>query len=489
MKIPNAERRKTSISTAIAAVVVVVIIIIAGVASVYFLDPSLFGITSTTTPTVVTSTTTSSSSTGRNCVTSNGNVVFGATLSETGSLSAFGSEQNWTLNYVVNYVNSLGGIPLSGGKHVNITLDVLDDASDATTASTNLKTLVTTDNACIILGELGGVQDSTAQSFSSQYQIPYIGPVYISAYKTCTTNCSNSWIFAPFQNETNEANIFLNWFHSEDPSTAANNVSIAFFGEGDPAAQYNNMAGEALARQMGYTICTCSDLTFTPGSSSEMSTFIANAKASGAQAVYGLPLPPDATLMINTANAQGYTPKAWLLTRGTAVAPFAISAIGGLGNVSAGVMSSFPWDPLVRYNGTILGQTVSNPSIVSAYEAYWHQPPTLEGVYYTEVLVAVNAIEAAGSLNNVAIRNALLTGTFQTPMGTVNFTPGGQWVQSQQYILLMQWQNVVVNGTTQQALQILEPTSENTTNYLIYPFSYQSPTNNVTQTTVPWPPS
>jgi ABC-type branched-subunit amino acid transport system substrate-binding protein len=477
MKIPhNKFGTRRSISKVAIAIVVVVIIIAVGFASLYIFDPAMFGLGGTS---------------GRNCIVtksgSSSSIVFGATLSESGNLQAFGQEQNWTLHYVVNYVNSIGGIPLSNGQHVNISLVVLDDASDPATASTNLKTLVTQDNACIILGELGGVQDSTAQSFASQYSIPYIGPVYISQYKTCTTNCSSSWIFAPFQNETNEAHIFLNWFSKEDPSSSSNPVTIAFFGEGDPAAVFNNMAGEAYAKQLGYTVCTCSDLSFTPGSTSEMGNFISAAKSAGAQAVYGLPLPNDAVLMLNTAQQQGYVPKAWLLTRGTAVAPFAVSALGGLGNVSSGVMSSFPWDPLVTYTGIILGHSVSNPKIVSDYEAVWGHPPTLEGVYYTEVLVAVDAIQTAGTLNNIAIRNALLSSTFSTPMGTVNFTPGGQWVQSQQYILLMQWQNIVVGGRTIQALQILEPTNENTTNYLIYPFSFQNAQNSANQTKVSWP--
>ena len=68
-------------------------------------------------------------------------------------------------------------------------------------------------------------------------------------------------------------------------------------------------------------------------------------------------------------------------------------------------------------------------------------------------------------------------------MGTVNFTPGGQWVQSEQYILLMQWQNKVISGQTLQTIQILEPTSIATTNYIIYPFSYQNANNSATQTT------
>jgi len=352
MNIPRNDQR--SVSTVLIAIIVIVIIIIVAVGGYLALSTSSSSSSSSTsssTPTTASSsssaTTSSSSVSSASSSNSTETVVFGATLSMTGALSAFGSEQNWTLNYAVNYVNSLGGIPFSNGKHAMIKLVVLDDKSDATVGATNLDSLISTYGAQIILGELGGVQDSVAQSFATKNQIPYVGPVYISQYKTCTTNCSSSWIFSPFQNETNEAHIFLNWLKTVDPSTSSHNVTIAFFGEGDPAAQYNNMAGEAYARQLGYTVCSCSDTSFTPLSQTEMSTFIGAVKSAGADAVYGLPLPPDAVLMFKTAQQLGYTPKAWLLTRGTAVAPFGVPQAGGVGNSSAGVMTSFPWDPLV----------------------------------------------------------------------------------------------------------------------------------------------
>jgi ABC-type branched-subunit amino acid transport system substrate-binding protein len=403
----------------------------------------------------------------------------------TGTLSAFGQEQNWTLFQAVKDINSFGGIPLSNGSHALVNLVVLNDASDPTTASTNLATLVSSDHATVILGELGGVQDSTAQAFASQNKIPYIGPVYISAYKN-SSNAASNWIFAPFQNETNEAHVFLNWFYSLDPPTTCHGVTIAFFGEGDPAALYNNQAGEAYARYLGYTVCTCSNLQFTPGDSSGMTSFIQAAKSAGAEAVYGLPLPPDAVLMATTAKQLDYVPKAWLLTRGTAVAPFAITSIGGIGNESQGFTTSFPWDPSVPYHGDLLNHVINNSQIVNEYFAAFGHPPTLEGVYYTEALIAADAIDAAGNLSNTAIRQALLSGTFQTPMGTVNFTPGGQWMQSQEYILLMQWQNRYVPGLgITPTLQILQPRVINTTSYEYYPFSYF--TNATNQKTIGCP--
>ena len=93
----------------------------------------------------------------------------------TGSLEAFGQEQNWTLNYAINYVNSLGGIPLANGYHALVKLVVLDDESNPSIALTNLNSLISTYGAKLILGELGGVQDSVAQSFASNNQIPYVG--------------------------------------------------------------------------------------------------------------------------------------------------------------------------------------------------------------------------------------------------------------------------------------------------------------------------
>jgi branched-chain amino acid transport system substrate-binding protein len=479
MNIRKISAHTQSISTIAAVVIVVVIIVIAAVAGVLVLT------THSTTPTSSTPTTTSSASSSTSASGGTIQLTFGATLSMTGSLSAFGQEQNWTLNQAISDINNFGGIPLKNGTHAMVKLIVLDDGTDPNKALTNLQTLVSTDHVTVVLGELGGVQDSTAQSFASQNQIPYIGPVYLSAAKS-SANASTNWIFAPFQNETNEAKIFFSWFSSVDPSTASHNVTVAFFGEGDPAALYNNMAGEAYAASLGYTICTCSNLHFTPGDTTGMTNFISAAKSANAEAVYGLPVPPDAVLMANTAKQLNYQPKAWLLTRGTAVAPFALSSIGGIGNESQGFMTSFPWDPGVPYQGNLLGHTINNSQIVNEYQAVWHHPPTLEGVYYTEVLVAADAIENANNLSNIAIKQALLSGTFQTPMGTVNFTPGGQWIQSQQYILLMQWQNRVIPSLgTVQTLQILRPSIINTTGFIYYPFTWYVNATNQPQINCP----
>jgi ABC-type branched-subunit amino acid transport system substrate-binding protein len=395
-------------------------------------------------------------------------------------------EDNWTLHQAVNYVNSIGGIPLKNGQHAMVKLVVLDDQSSDTTSLNNYQTLITTDHASVLMGQLGTIDDLIAGNFASQHQIPLIGPYYLSAAKQCNPapSCSNSWVFGTFHNETNEAHIFLNWFKTVDPSTSSHNVTIAFFEETDDSAQANYVSGKAYAQQLGYTVCTCSDTNFQGGSSSEAQSFVNAAKAAGAEAVFGLPSPGDAALLINTAKQVGYQPKAWLLTRGTAVAPFAVPQIGGIGPLASGVMSAFPWAPGLPYSADILGHNLSNPTIVNQYtSAHGGQLPTLEGVYYSGFAVAVDAISQADNLSNVAIRAALRANTYQTFMGPMSFSPGGQWVQSDQYMLMQQWQLVTVNGTAIPELKILEPTNVATTAFIIYPFTFAN------QTQVPWPPS
>src|SRR4029077_3082464 len=194
-----------------------------------------------------------------------------------------------------------------------------------TTSLNNYQTLISTDHAAVLMGQLGTIDDLIAGNFASQHNIPLIGPYYLSGAKQCTPapSRSNSWVFGTFHNETNEAHVFLNWFKTVDPPSTSHHVTIAWSEATDDSAQANYAAGKAYAQQLGYSICTCSDTTFSGGSSTEMNTFISAAKSAGADAVFGLPSPGDAALMINTAKQVGYQPKAWLLTRGTAVAPFA----------------------------------------------------------------------------------------------------------------------------------------------------------------------
>src|SRR5437879_2900978 len=223
---PTRRRGERAISTIVAAVIIVVIIAAAAAAYI-LLTPTSQGIQTTASPKTV-------------------EVVFGATLSMTGQLQAFGQEQNWTLSYAVQSINDLGGIPLSDGTRGIVKLVVLDDKTDPSVAQSNLQTLVSQYHANVIMGELGGVQDSVAQQFASRNQIPYIGPVYTSVAKTCT-DCSNAWIFSPFHNETNEAHICFTWFRTVDPSSPSDNVTVTFSGEGAPAEQAYHLGDGAAA--------------------------------------------------------------------------------------------------------------------------------------------------------------------------------------------------------------------------------------------------
>ncbi|MDG6970708.1 MAG: hypothetical protein JRN54_06340, partial [Nitrososphaerota archaeon] len=75
---------RRGITTTAAAVAIAVIVVVAAGSAYYALDV-------------------------RGASTSTKEIVFGATLSMTGDLQAFGQEQNWTLSLAVQMINSYGG--------------------------------------------------------------------------------------------------------------------------------------------------------------------------------------------------------------------------------------------------------------------------------------------------------------------------------------------------------------------------------------------
>jgi ABC-type branched-subunit amino acid transport system substrate-binding protein len=272
----------TSISTVVVVVIIVIILVVAGAAGYLLLATSSTSTNSTSavsTTSSVSSVTTSSqpvqtSSSGPETV------VFGASLSLTGSAQAFGIEDNWTLHQAVNSINNLGGIPLKDGNHAKINLVILDDQSSDTISLNNYNTLLSTYHANVLMGQLGAIDDTIAANFASTHQVPIIGPYYLGSAKTCATpDCSTAWSFGTFHNETNEAHVFLNWFKTVDPPSSTHKVTIAFFEEADDSAQANYKAGLAYAQQLGYTACTCSDTNFQIGSTTEMQTFLSAAKS------------------------------------------------------------------------------------------------------------------------------------------------------------------------------------------------------------------
>jgi branched-chain amino acid transport system substrate-binding protein len=155
-------------------------------------------------------------------------------------------------------------------------------------------------------------------------------------------------------------------------------------------------------------------------------------KAENVDAMFAFSYPPGTFLITGQAKAIGLNPKLFYCSIGTAFSPYR-DAFGA--EVVEGVMGTGAWNPKVPYPGA---------------KEFWDRMVQFSGpgktdwygnaFSYSSVQVLQQAIEKAGTLDRVAIRNVMASETFNTVIGPVRFenqfnvqSPGevGQWQKGQ----------------------------------------------------------
>jgi branched-chain amino acid transport system substrate-binding protein len=422
------KRIKRAISTTIVAVIVV-IIIIAIIGGVYLA--------------VMSRTPGNPSSPSSNQTSVPSYILIGASIPLSGNFAFFGPEQNFTFNLAVQEINAAGGVCIKSlGKCIPLKIAILDDGSQSQNTLNNMQTFIN-EGAVAIAGQLGG-NTGLFTPFAEQHHIIYVG----ANYPITSSNQNYSWVYTIFHNQNDEANVFFHWLANQ---TTPSDTTVAIVEEqGDDASAANGAAGYQVATQLGFKV-VFQDTYPTGATVSQLETEMLKLKQNHIDVVYGLPIPPDAINMIQAAHDVNYVPKAWGLTRGTAVYPFGQV----LGNLSNYVTASFDWSPYVKYTWQFNNATFTTDELVkNLTSAGIH--PILAGMYWAEVQLIAQAIENANSLQESAIQQAMNNINISTPIGRVAFLPTHWDAYTGQNMLLFQW----MNGT----LQIIYPNSQKTAN-------------------------
>jgi branched-chain amino acid transport system substrate-binding protein len=160
----------------------------------------------------------------------------------------------------------------------------------------------------------------------------------------------------------------------------------------------------------------------------DMSALITGAKNSGAEVLFAFPTAPDGITMLKQMAQLGYRPKAKILLRASNDPSW--GKLGPLGDYTIG---SPDWHPAFNFpgvkelNAAVLAKTgqQTNPSV---------------GPSYAAVKVAAAAIEKAGTLDRVAVRDAIAATNMMTVMGQVRFNPKNN-TRISAIRPIIQWQN------------------------------------------------
>ena len=181
----------------------------------------------------------------------------------------------------------------------------------------------------------------------------------------------------------------------------------------------------------------------------DLSALITGAKNSGADVVFSFPTPPDAITLLKQMAQLGYKPKANIMLRASDDPSW--GKLGALGDYAIG---SPDWHPGLNYPGV--------KELDAVVKAKTGQPanPSV-GPAYASVKVAAAGIEKAGSLDRVAIRDALAAIDMTTVVGHVKFDSKNARVGVIRPVV--QWQN----GT----MELVWPDKQKTK-----PFVYPIPT-------------
>jgi len=330
-------------------------------------------------------------------------IVIGTTLSLTGSLGLLGRPLEAGYQQEVADVNAAGGIAIGGAKE-KLKLVVLDNGSDPSTASSQAAELVQHDHAVALLGSATPQIVLPTAVAAEQLRVPFVtSQMPVEAFASGDkTGWTYSWdLFYDEQQQATAAAKAL--------ATSVGNKKVALFTDNEPDSVVERPLYEAALKADGLDVV--GDYTFGVGTT-DFSSFIADAKAHGAQLVAGQLTPADGAALLKQLTSLGFRPKAAFLA-GTSDAGYQPPAVGRL---AQDTLSAAYWSPGQASPGQL---AVISPTLGKKYSGSPDYAPA--ALAYAVAEVVTDAVAAAGSTNPAKLNAAIAHTDARTTAGQVTF--------------------------------------------------------------------
>ncbi|HET7341650.1 MAG TPA: amino acid ABC transporter substrate-binding protein [Methylomirabilota bacterium] len=350
-------------------------------------------------------------------------IKLGAVVPLTGRYGPGGAQVRAGYEIAVEQINAAGGVSV-GGKKTPLELLLLDDESDATKTVARMETLAS-QGVVAYLGGFGSDLHAAAASVAEKNKIPYLG-VAFGLYKIHQQGFK--YLFSPFWKSPDigkqTQGLLALIPAAERPKT------VAIFQEKTDWGQEMNTAWSEAARAAGYQVVVHGE--YAPGSK-DFSDLILKAKAANAEAVFGVPTPPDGMTIIKQMKELSYTPKLTFFVR----APDPPVWSKNLGKDGDDVVLAPGWHHAVKAPGVA--------ELNEAYQKKLGRPADpIVGPAYACVQIAAAAIARAGATEHAKVRDAIAATDMTTVIGPVKFHPDGtgaiqavfvQWINGKQELV------------------------------------------------------
>ena len=352
---------------------------------------------------------------------SGGTIVIGTTLSLTGSLSALGPAAEAGYEQEIADINAAGGVTVHGQRE-KLKLVVLDNASNPATASDQARQLVQQDHAIALLGPTASQVVLPTALTAQQLRVPFVTSLTpVEAFASGDKDgWKYSWDF--FFDENQQAATA-----AKALAAANSNKKVVLFTDSEPDGVVERPLYLAAFQAAGLDVV--GDYTFPVGTA-DYSSFIADAKARGAQLLAGQLTPADGVALWKQLKSSGFQPQAAYL----ADASDADSWWRSLGTTAQDTLSEGIWSPseataaqLAKITPTLGRKYARNPDYSPA------------AVAYAVAEVLTDAISRAGSTDRNKLNTAIGQSHVQTTAGLITFNPATHTGVTPYYVT--QWQD------------------------------------------------
>jgi branched-chain amino acid transport system substrate-binding protein len=351
-------------------------------------------------------------------------IVVGATLSLTGSLSALAPPLEAGYRQEIANVNAAGGIAIGGAKR-RLRLVVLNNASDPATASLQASQLVRQDHAVALLGFATPQIVTTTALVAEQLHVPFLtSQLPVEAFASGDkTGWQYSWDL--FYDEQQQAAAAARALASVPGDKKGKRVAL--FTDNEPASEVERPLYEAAFKADGLDLV--GDYTFAAGTTN-FSSFIAAARARGAELVAGQLTSADGVALWRQLKSHAFRPRAAFLVNASDGGPVWPS----LGGLAQDTLSAGYWSPGQASPGQLAAIT---PTLGRKYAGT--PDYATAAVAYAVAQVLTDAMARAGSASPGKINTAIARTDAPTTAGRIKFRLATHTATTPCYI--SQWQH------------------------------------------------
>ena len=337
-----------------------------------------------------------------------GTIRIGAAVSETGKYAREGKDTRQGYDTWVDWINDeVGGINV-GGDYYNVEIVYYDDEGDPDTAASLVEKLITEDEVEFLLGPYSSGLTMSTSAIAEKYGVLMV-----------EGNGSSEGIF-----ERGFKNIFAvltpagNYTESALKSLSelgAKTVVIAYEDTAFPTSVA--LGAEKWAKEYGMDVLA---IETYPINVADVSAIMTKFRGLEPDVFVGGGHYNDALLFVKAAKELNFSPKAMVITVGPSNPTF-VEEVGADADY---IIGPTQWEGTMSWSDEWFGTA---KEFYDRYSAKWGEAPSYQAAESSATGLALQlAIEAAGSLDTDAVRQALYDLDVDTFYGPINFDDTGK---------------------------------------------------------------